>query len=249
MMAYHRAGDPALASTKAPGPTPKLTPRQQRQLVEWIVGKTPQQFRFPFALWTLPLIAGLIEKKFRIVLHTTTVARMLARLGLSPQRPVRRAYQRDAAVCRAWATREFPAIVRQMQKRQAVLLFADETGVHADGSVARTWGRRGQTPVVAVPGTRQRVNVVSAISPRGRLWFRCFPGTLTGPRFVEFLRALLHDVRGEIFLILDRHPAHIAAVTRRFVHAHAARLHLHYLPADAPDMNPDEQYPFCEPRR
>jgi hypothetical protein len=131
------------------------------------------------------------------------------------ERPVRRAFTRDDEACRRWAETEFPAVVRQMQRRQSTLLFEDETGVHEDGPVARTWGARGQTPIVRVTGQRDRVNLLSAISPRGRLWFRCYRGTLNAPRFIGFLTALLHDVRGEIDLVLDRHPAHVAAATRR----------------------------------
>ncbi len=237
---YRRRGDAGLARRIAPGPRPTLTPKQRAQLRRWIIDRTPQQFRFPFALWTLPLIAQLIEQRFGAVLHKTTVARLLARLGLSPQRPVRRAFTRDDEACRHWAETEFPAVVRQMQRRQSTLLFEDETGVHEDGPVVHTWGARGHTPVVRVTGQRDRVNVLSAISPRGRLWFRCYRGPLNAPRFIGFLTALLHDVRGEIDLVLDRHPAHVAAATRRFVHAHHARLRLHFLPGYAPDLNPDE---------
>src|SRR3989442_10239005 len=78
---YRRRGDGGLARRIAPGPRPTLTPKQQAQLRRWIIDRTPQQFRFPFALWTLPLIAQLIEQRFGVVLHKTTVARLLARLG------------------------------------------------------------------------------------------------------------------------------------------------------------------------
>jgi transposase len=237
---YRVGGDAGLASRIAPGPAPRLTARQQAQLRRWIIERTPQQFKFPFALWTLPLIGQLIERRFGVVLHATTIARLLRRLGLSPQRPVRRAFRRDEAECRRWVQTAFPAVVRAMRRRQATLLFADETGVHEDGPVARTWGARGRTPVVQVTGRRDRVNVISAISPRGRLWFRCFRGTLTAARFVAFLTALRRDVRGPIELVLDKHPAHVAAVTRRFLHAQRARLRVHYLPGYAPDLNPDE---------
>ena len=93
--------------------------------------------------------------------------------------------------------------------------------------------------MVRVTGRRRRINVISAVSPRGRLWFRCFKGTLTAPRFIQFLEALLHDVRGPIDLVLDKHPAHAAAATRRFILEHP-RLRVHFLPSYAPDMNPDE---------
>jgi len=82
--------------------------------------------------------------------------------------------------------------------------------------------------------------LISAISPRGRLWFRCFTGTLTAPRFIEFLTALLQDVRGTLDVVLDKHPAHVAAATRRFLQQHRRRIRVHFLPSYAPDLNPDE---------
>lgn len=240
MMRYHRSGDRALASTTATGRPPTLTARQQAQLGRWITTRNPRQLQLSFALWTLPLVAQLIERRFGVVLHKTTVARLLARLGLTPQRPVRRAFARDDDACRAWAQEEFPAIVRAMKRRQSTLLFADETGVHEDGPVAHTWGRRGQTPVVTITGKRARINVISAISPRGRLWFRCYRGTLTAARFRDFLRDLLRDVRGKIELVLDKHPAHVAAAVARFIQTNHARLRVYFLPGYAPQLNPDE---------
>lgn len=240
MRAYRGLGDRGLAARKAPGRPPTLSGRQQQRLRRLIITYDPRQLRFPFALWTLPLVGELVEREFGVVLHATTIARLLHRLGLSPQRPLRRAFARDDEACRRWAQEEFPALVRAVRRRQATLLFGDEAGVHEDGPIARTWGARGQRPVVRVTGQRARVNVISAISPRGRLWFRCFEGTLTAPRFIAFLTALLHDVRGSIDLVLDKHPAHVAAATRRFLRHHRARLRVHFLPSYAPDLNPDE---------
>jgi len=238
--AYHRRGDAALAARKAPGPKPKLTRQQGEQLRRIIVGKNPRQLNFPFALWTLPLVGQLVERLFGVVLHKTSISRMLHRMGLSPQRPIRRAFSRDESECRHWMEEEFPRIVRLARRRQAVLLFLDESAVHEDGPVDRTWGARGRRPVVRVTGRRGRINVISAVSPRGRLWFRCYQGTLTAPRFNEFLEALLHDVRGRMELIIDRHPAHVAAAARRFIRRRKGRLDVHYLPRYAPDLNPDE---------
>lgn len=237
----HRThGAAGLARRKAPGRAPTLTTAQQQRLRGWIVGRTPQQLRLPFALWTVPVVGALIAARFDVVVHPTTVLRLLRRMGLTPQRPRRQAFRRDEEACRQWAQTDFPAIVRQAKGRQSTLLFGEEAGVHEDGPVARTWAERGQRPVVRVTGGRRRVNVISVISPRGRLWFRCYDGKLNAVRFIAFLEALLRDVRGPIDLVLDKHPAHTAAVTQRFVHAHRARLRVHFLPSYAPDMNPDE---------
>ena len=238
--AYRRLGPEGLASTKAPGPKPKLTDKQQQKLKRIIIGKNPLQLSFGSALWTLPIVSALIQREFGVVLHETTVARMLARLGLTPQKPQRRAFQRDDEACRRWATEQFPAIVRQAKRKQATILFGDETGVREDGPTATTWGARGRRPTVRVTFTRARINVLSLISPRGRLWFRCFKKDLDSALFIEFLKALLRDIRGHIILILDKHPAHVSAATRRFLEKKKTRITSYHLPSYAPDMNPDE---------
>lgn len=238
--AYRRHGDEGLASTKAPGPKPKLTDAQQKKLRRIIIGKNPLQLSFGSALWTLPIVSALIQREFGVVLHETTVARLLGRMGLTPQKPQRRAFQRDDEACLRWATEEFPAIVREAKRKQATILFGDETGVREDGPIATTWGARGQRPTVRVTFTRARINVISFISPRGRLWFRCYKEELNSALFIEFLKALLRDIRGHIFLILDKHPAHVSAATKRFLEERKDRLTLRLLPSYAPDMNSDE---------
>lgn len=238
--AYRRNGDAGLASTKGTGRPPKLSKAQLKKLKRMIVGKNPLQLSFGSALWTLPLVAALVRREFGVVLHETTIARTLARLGLTPQKPQRRAFQRDEDACRQWATDEFPAIVRAAERKQATILFGDETGVREDGPVGTTWGVRGERPTVQVTFSRARINVISFISPRGRLWFRCFKKDLDSALFIEFLKALLRDVRGHIVLILDKHPAHVSAATQRFLAEKADRLTVHHLPSYAPDMNPDE---------
>lgn len=237
---YRREGAEGLASTKAPGPPTKLTEKQVEKLSKIIVGKNPRQLNFGPALWTLPIIGELVERLFEVVLHQTTIARLLGRIGITPQKPVRRAFQRDDQECMRWMTEEFPRIVRGAHRRQATLLFLDESGVHEAAAVGRTWGLRGATPVVRVSGSRRKINVISAISPRGRLWFRCFSGNLNALLFIEFLQALLDDFTKPIDLILDRHPAHVAASVRRFLQNNKRRMRVHYLPGYAPDLNPDE---------
>ncbi len=240
MAAFREGGEAALASTKAPGAPTKLNGAQAKRLARIVIGKNPRQLSFGPALWTLPLVGQLITQLFNVVLHETTVSRVLHKLGITPQKPVRRAFQRDDDEVRRWVTTTFPAIVRASRRRQSTLLFSDETGVQEDHALATTWGLAGKTPVVDVTGSRRRINVISAISVRGRLWFRCYKGTLTATLFIAFLRDLLHDTSKPIDLVLDRHPAHTAAATMRFIHEHRDRLRVHWLPGYAPNLNPSE---------
>lgn len=238
--AYRAEGAEGIASTKASGRPSKLSDRQVAKLRRIIIGKTPRQLNFGVNLWTVPVIADAIEKLFEIRLHETTVLRMLHRIGLTPQKPVRRAFNRDPEQIHEWTTHAFPNIVRSARRKQATLLFLDETGVHEDGPIGTTWSERGQTPIVATTGTRRRTNVISAISPRGRLWFRCYNGTLNATRFIEFLVDLLADTSRPIIVVMDRHPAHVAASTKRFLLANKKRITVHFLPGYAPELNPDE---------
>lgn len=238
--AYRAEGADGIASTKAPGPKSTLSAKQLDRLRRIIVGKTPRQLNFGVNLWSVPVIADTIEKLFGVRLHDTTVQRALRKIGLTPQKPVRRAFQRDPEQIHEWTTSVFPGVVREARRKQATLLFLDETGVHEDGPIGTTWGVRGQTPIVATTGTRRRINVISAISPRGRLWFRCFKGTLTAPRFIEFLIDLLGDTSRPLVIVMDRHPAHVAAAVKRFLLVNKKRISAHYLPGYAPELNPDE---------
>ncbi len=237
---YRDGGSEALASTKGTGRPTALTEKEMKRLRRIVIGKTPLQLNFGSALWSLPILQDVIADLFDKVLHLTTIARLLNRLGLTPQRPTRQAFQRDEEECRRWATEQFPGIVKRARRKQATLLFSDETGVHENAPVGTTWAERGERPVVRVSGSRRRINVISFISPRGRLWFRCFKGNLNSPRFIEFLGNLLHDIRGYIVLVLDKHPAHVASATRRWLQEHRHRIEVHFLPSYAPDMNPDE---------
>jgi len=240
-VALHRSGGgKALASRKATGRPPGLTGAEMTTLKELIVGKNPLQLNFGSALWSLPILQQVITQQFGKVLHQTTVARALGRMGLTPQKPSRRAFQRDDEACAQWASEVFPAIVRRARRKQATLLFGDETGVHENSPVGTTWAERGKRPTIVASGSRRRINVISFISARGRLWFRCYTKNLTAAVFIEFLEALIHDVKGFIVLVQDKHPAHVAAATRRWLHAHRTRIEVHDLPSYAPDMNPDE---------
>ncbi|MBI5431917.1 MAG: IS630 family transposase [Planctomycetes bacterium] len=240
MRKYRAGGADALTSTKAPGPPRTLSDSQLAKLRRIVIGKNPRQLHFGPALWTLSLVGELIEQLFSVVHHASTISRLLHGMGITPQVPTKRSTRRDEQEIQHWIRSEFPKIVRERDRLQATLLFSDETGVHEDGPVGRTWGERGKTPLVKISGTRRRVNVISALSPRGRLWFRCYGGTLTATRFVEFLQSLLDDTSKPIVLVIDRHPAHVAACTRRFIQANRRRLRVHYLPGYAPELNPDE---------
>jgi transposase len=235
-----RGGEPALRARKATGRPPRLSGRQQAAVVRWITGKDPRQYGFDFGLWTRQIIADLIAQRFGVRVSRTAVGRLLAALDITPQKPLRRAYERDPVAVARWMREEYPAIRRRARRRGADVFFLDEVGVRSDSAVGRTWGRKGQTPVVATSGQRQAVSAISAVTARGAFWYDVYTDRLNARHFVALLTKFLRRRRRSVLLILDRHPAHVAKHVATFVQAQRGRLELHFLPGYAPDLNPDE---------
>jgi transposase len=230
----------ALRSRKGTGRPRTLTAKQEQQLFRWINGKDPRQHGFDFGLWTRLVVRRLIADKFGANLGVTAVGKLLAKLGLTPQKPLKRAYERDPAAIEAWKHDTYPSIARQAKKRGAEIYFWDESGFRADVVQGTTWGVKGQTPIVAVPGQRQSVSAASAVNARGGFWFVTYKGGMSAELFIEILKALMRHRKKPLYLILDSLPAHKAKIVQDYVVSTKGRLELHFLPGYAPELNPDE---------
>lgn len=233
-------GPRALASRPATGRPRTLTAAQERQVFRWVNGKNPRQYGFDFGLWTRQIVRELIVRRFGVRLSLASIGAVLARQGLTPQKPLQRAYQRDPAAIVRWQRETYPAIARIAKRDKAEIYFWDESGFRADAVHGKTWGAKGQTPVVAIPGQRQSISAASAISAKGAFWFTTYAGGLTGDRFVTLLRQLLRGRRKPLHVILDGLPAHKTKAVTQYVAERDGKLTLHYLPGYAPDLNPDE---------
>jgi transposase len=240
LRAAKRGGEAALAARKAPGRPAKLTCKQKPQVRRWICGKDPRQYGFDFGLWTRKIVAALIERKMGVRLSLTSVGRLLAELDITPQKPLRRAYERDPAAIAQWQREEYPALQRRARRRGADIFFLDEAGLRSDAPLQRTWGAKGQTPVVATSGQRPSVSAISAVNLLGAFWYNVYTGRLNAQQFIAFLKDFLRHRRRPVFLVVDRHPAHIAKVVAEYVQSRGGRLELHFLPGYAPELNPDE---------
>ena len=230
----------ALQARPALGRPRRLTLRQEQQIFRWINGRDPRQYGLDFGLWTRSVVADLITRKFGIRLGLTAVGELLAKLNLTPQKPLQRAYQRDPEAIERWQRETYPAIARQAKAEGGEVFFWDESGFRADTVHGRTWGVRGQTPVVARPGQRQSISAASAVNAKGGFWYCTYQGGLTAELFVHLLRKMMrHRVR-PIHLVIDGLPAHKTKLVKDYVQSTEGRLTLHLLPGYAPELNPDE---------
>ncbi len=233
-------GIKALRSTKATGRPRTLTATQESQVFRWVNGHDPRQYGLDFGLWTRRVVAELVARKFGVNIGVTAVGELLAKLGLTPQKPLQRAYQRDPEAIERWQRETFPAIARQAKKQGGAVYFWDESGFRADTVHGKTWGVRGQTPVVHRPGQRQSFSAASAVNANGAFWFCTYSGALNADLFIKLLRKLMRGRGKPVHLVLDSLPAHKTARVRDYVTSTNGRLRLHFLPGYAPDLNPDE---------
>lgn len=229
----------ALAETIAQGPEPKLTEKQKQRVKRWILGKDPRQYGLDFALWTRRIVQYLIQEKMGVELCLTSVGKLLASLEITPQKPLRRAYERDPKAIQLWLNETYPVLKKRAKKLGAQIFFLDEAGFQSDPPLGRTYGLKGKTPVVKTSGQRQSINVISAVNARGAFWAATYEGKLNAESFVLFLQNFMKG-RKKVFLIVDGHPAHTAKAAQRYVESLGGRLELHRLPTYAPDLNPDE---------
>lgn len=229
----------ALAESIAEGPTPKLSEKQRERVRRWILGKDPRQHGFDFGLWTRSIVQTMIQEKMGIHLCITSVGKLLASMDITPQKPLRRAYERDPVAVDLWQTENYPKLKKRAKKLGAAIFFLDEAGFQSDPPLGKTYGLKGTTPVVTSSGQRQSINVISAVQASGGFWAATYTGKLDAESFVIFLRDFMKG-RGKVFLVVDGHPAHKANLVKEYVAGTKGRLELHFLPPYAPDLNPDE---------
>lgn len=229
-----------LRSRKGTGRPRKLTATQERRVFVWVNGRNPMQYGFDFGLWTRQIVRELVEQRFGVTLSLASIGALLARQGLTPQKPLQRAYQRDPEAIEKWQHETYPAIARKAKRDKADIFFWDESGFRADGVQGTIWGAKGHTPVVSVPGQRQGISAASAVNSKGAFWFATYKGGLNGALFVDLLRRMMRGRRIPVHLIVDGLPAHKTKQVKDYVASLKGRLTLHFLPGYAPDLNPDE---------
>ena len=237
---YEEGGMEALVEKIARGPDSLFSEKQRQQVKQWILGKDPRQYGFDFGLWSRRIVQALIEEKMGIECGLTAVGRLLASLNITPQKPLRRAYERDPAAVKLWEQETYPELRKRAKRLGARIFFSDEAGFQSDPVLGRTYGLRGQTPVVTTSGQRQSLNVISAVNARGEFWAVTYTGKLNAESFVCFLQNFMASQVGRIFLVVDGHPAHKANAVKNYIQSLKGRLELHFLPPYAPDLNPDE---------
>src|SRR5271166_2519519 len=227
---------------------PRQLTNEQHQQLESLLLQGPVAHGWPNALWTTARVVQLIQRHFGISFHHDHVGRFLRqRLGWTPQKPQRRARERDEEAIARWKRDEFPRIVREAEQRGAHLVFLDESGFMLTHSVRRTWAPRGQTPILDAWDRRDRISAISSItvspiSRRLNLYFELLPPNtnVRGEDVVAYLRRLRGQLGRPLTVLWDGSQVHDRShVVQAFLAEHP-EIVTERLPAYAPEINPDE---------
>ena len=109
---YRAAGDDGLRAKPTPGRPRFLTPGQERQVLGWLAEK-PTRHGFRTDLWTARRVADLIRRRFGVEFHPDYLRAWLRQRGYSPQKPRRRAKQRNQEAIDRWLAADWPRIQKK----------------------------------------------------------------------------------------------------------------------------------------
>jgi len=241
-----RADEKSLRSLKAKplgrpkGSGKRLKNWQSATIVKLITDHFPDQLKLPFALWTREAVRDLIHQRFGVTYSLSQVGRLMKRWGFTVQKPICRATEQSPENVKKWLEEAYPALKAKAKAQKGEILWGDEMGVRSDAAPGKTYAKKGQTPVIRRSGKRFGCNMISAISNRGRLHFMVFKGYTDAARFHIFLERLIKQIPYKIFLVVDNHPIHKSKSIKTFVEQNKDKIELAFLPAYAPEVNPDE---------
>jgi transposase len=185
-----------------------LSFEQEKKLCVMIIEKIPTNFGLLGVLWTAKIIAELVLNQFHISISARTASRIMRRHGLSPQKPIRKAYQANKEEVRIWCEETFPKIKAHAMKTNTKVFFLDECTVKSQANYGTTWSIKGKTPLVPANGRESRTNVIAIVSEEGEMHSMEVNGTIDSDVFCCFIDHIHGFLKENIVIILDNAAFH-----------------------------------------
>lgn len=218
----------------------KLFPHEEERICRYIIDHCPDQLKLKFALWTRKAILALIQQEFGVEMTLQGLSKYLKKWNFTPQKPIRRAYQRNDAQVDRWLQEEYPSIVKKAKAEKGEIHWGDETGLRSDDVNGRSYAPAGKTPIQRVKGTPEKLNMISTVTNRGQMRFMFYKETMTAQLLIKFLKRLIRSCDHKVFLILDNLRVHHSKLVQEWLLEQKAFIEVFYLPSYSPDLNPDE---------
>lgn len=218
----------------------KLTPEQERLLPDFL-WHGAEAYGFRGDVWTCARIAKVLRRELGVSFHKDHVSRMLKAMGWTPQIPITRAIQRNEEEIERWRTVMWPMLRSRARKERRTLVFSDESGFYLLPAVVRTYGPKGETPVLPHRAGRDHLSIMGAVTSEGKVYTLVRQKPLNGLHCITFLQHLQRQVGKPLLVIWDGSPIHRRVAVRDFVTGVGRKeIVLEPLPGYAPDLNPVE---------
>ncbi|MBK5091857.1 IS630 family transposase [Burkholderia sp. R-69927] len=218
---------------------PAQLDEQQLAAVRATLLQSPTEHGFGTELWTLKRVGAVIERVHGVRFSQTQVWRILGSLGFSPQKPEKRAIERNEDAVRNWKRRTWPALKKKPRRESRLIVFVDESGISERPTRVRTWAPKGQTPIIQFHFNWNHVSVIAGLT-RTNCLFRLHEGSIKKEEIVEFLKALKAHLKQPLLVIWDGLKAHRSRLVREYLDRLDGHIQIAFLPPYAPDMNPVE---------
>ena len=203
------------------------------------VAGAPTEHGYQRPTWTQELLILAAHQQTGVSISTTTMSRLLARVGARHGRP------KPCVECpwpKACKTRRLNEIRRLTEHPplNAAVLYVDEVDIHLNPKIGDDWMLRGQQKTVLTPGQNEKHYLAGALDAHTGCLEWVEGPRKTGALFIALVDHLLRRAswRGKtLHLVLDNFRIHsskaVAAATLRW----GERVVLHFLPPYCPDDN------------
>ncbi|MBL0167682.1 MAG: IS630 family transposase [Propionivibrio sp.] len=218
---------------------PAQLDEQQLAAVRATLLRSPTEYGFATELWTLKRVGAVIERLHGVRFGQTQIWRILGSLGFSPQKPEKRAIERNEDAVRHWKRRTWPRLKKKPQRDGRLIVFVDESGLSERPTRVRTWALKGQTPIIQFHFNWNHVSVIAGLT-RTNCMFRLHEGSIKKEEIVAFLKALKAHLKQPLLVIWDGLRAHRSRLVREYLDRLDGHIQIAFLPPYAPDMNPVE---------
>lgn len=222
-----------------------LNPSEEMLVQQQMREHFPDELEIDSALWTRQAVCSLIAQVSGVEMPIRTVGEYLRRWGMTPQKPLKRAYEQDPKLVETWLKQEYPGIQQRARREGAEIAWGDESGLRSDAQVGRGYAPVGETPEIRLNTQRARVNYIASIDNQGTVRFMLYTQKLTSLVFILFLERLIAKRRRKVMWIVDRHPVHRSQAVKQWLQEHRQVIELLYLPSYSPQLNPVE-YLNCD---
>jgi transposase len=202
-------------------------------------------------LWTAKRVADTVQRHFGVDCsshYAWTILRQY--LGWTSQRPVRRVKEGDDVEIMRWREQDFPRILRDAARKEASLVFIDESGFMFEPVIRRTFAPPGKPPVIKIADPHSRISVagaitVSPIQKRLGFLYHLLPDNANfhGDSTAQFLSEIYHRISRPIIVLWDGVSIHSSKPVNEYLEWHH-RITLEEFPPYAPDLNPVDKVWF-----